>query len=92
MDVISKGLRYKGKYVPEGKKMENVPKELVQRWVSASIAELYAEPAEKKEEKNKKLTLEKLEQKDGGWYIFPDGSKAHGKKEAEEMLKERNEG
>jgi hypothetical protein len=91
MDVISKGLRYKGKYVTEGKKIENVPKELAQRWFSTGVAEPYTEPAEKKEEKNEKLTFEELEQKDGGWYIFPDESKAHGKKEAENELKKWNE-
>lgn len=40
----------------------------------------------------KKLTLDDLKQKEGGWYEFPDGSSAHGKKKAIAKLKEWNKG
>ena len=47
---------------------------------------------EREKQQENKLTLDDLEQKEGGWYIFPDESKAHGKEKAKEKLAEWNEG
>ena len=45
----------------------------------------------RREKENQELTLDDIEQKEGGWYIFPDKSKAHGKEKAKEKLAEWNE-
>lgn len=46
----------------------------------------------RRSKKKEKLTIEDLEQKPGGWYEFPDGSKEHGKDRAEKKIKEWNGG
>jgi uncharacterized protein YaiL (DUF2058 family) len=104
LDVISKGLRYKGKNIPKGKKIKNVPNGLAKSWCEMGLAkpvnkdgyETATKPAvekrtpKKDDDETDKLVLNSLKQKDGGWYIFPDGSTAHGKKKALKKLKEWN--
>ena len=110
LDVISNGLRYKGKQITAGKKIKNVPRELAERWIEMKLArnktkdgfEKATKPAEEtsvkvdktegKKDDDVDLSLKGLTKKPGGWYGFPDGSTAHGKKKAEEKLAKWNVG
>ena len=113
MNVISNGLRYKGKQIPAGKKIKNVPSELAERWIEMKLArnktkdgfekaikpdgETSVKVDKSEDKKNKKddeedLLFKDLTKKPGGWYEFPDGSTAHGKKKALKKIKEWNKG
>lgn len=86
MDVISNGLRYKGKEIPKGKEIKSVPNGLVARWLRMGFAK-----AKDGYEKQVKPPVEKAEDKKevefpkhtgGGWYVLSNGEKIRGEDEA----------
>jgi|GEM_PF-2393357 hypothetical protein len=91
VNVISKGVRYKGEDVPEGQEIKDIETELAQRWFNAGLASPKEEKDSKKD--NQKNQQERDESQDGeqkkypyhkggGYYELSNGTTVRGEEEA----------